>query len=345
MDRVMAVMTSDYRYAKRFCDYVNRSGRLAVPAIPFNNTKSCYDYSKKHRIELLITDSVFPRLEQSGIEQIDASRKLVFADETEAADHVSESSAAGYMSGGNHVLDKYQSAEGLLCDIQGYIDDPRIFQPQKRAGSSVTVLGVYSPVMRCGKTSFALTLCRELSRKNKVLYINLEEFPPVLKLLGRGEKKEGLSEAVYCMKQGRLDAKSIRQFITSSAGMDWIAPASDPDDNSFISGEDYTALLNAIFELTSYEYLIIDMNRYSGQADMLIDLCNVVYMPGGSDRISRMKMDSFMEYVLNSKSEMWVSKLKHIELPAEITLTEAGAYLDKLLYGEMGDFARELCRA
>ena len=345
MDRVMAVITKDYRYAKRFCDYVNRSGRLNVAAVPFGDTKSCCDYSKRHKIELLLTDTVFLKLEQQGLERIEASKKMVLADETKASGYVSEEMSLGYMAGGSHMLNKYQSAEQLLSDIEGRMDDISLFRTRKGREQNTVVLGIYSPVMRCGKTSFALTLCRELSRKHRVLYINLEEFPPVLKLLGGGEKREGLSEAVYCMKQGKLDARTIRRFITNSAGMEWIAPATDPDDNSFISGEDYAALVNAIFEHTMYEYLIIDMNRYSGQADMLIDMCNVVYMPGGNDRISRLKIDSFMEYVLNSKSEMWISKLKKIELPAEVALTETGAYLDKLLYGEMGDFARELCRA
>ncbi len=344
MDRVMAVMTKDYRYAKRFCNYVNRSGRLNVAAVPFSDTKSCCDYSKKHKIELLLTDSVFFRQEQQGTERIEASKKMLLADEIKAASHVSEEISPGYMRGDSHTLNKYQSAEHLLSDIESRMDDTSLFMTKRRREKNAVVLGIYSPVMRCGKTSFALTLCRELSRKNRVLYINLEEFPPVLKLLGGGEKKEGLSEAVYCMKQGKLDAKTIRRFISNSAGMEWIAPATDPEDNSYISGEDYASLINAIFEYTAYEYLIIDMNRYSGQADMLIDMCNIVYMPGGSDRISRLKIDSFMEYALNSKSEMWISKLKRIELPAEVALTETGAYLDKLLYGAMGDYARELCR-
>ena len=44
-----------------------------------------------------------------------------------------------------------------------------------RAGLA-KVLGVYSPVGRCLKTSFALTMGKLLAQEERVLYPNLEEF-------------------------------------------------------------------------------------------------------------------------------------------------------------------------
>ncbi|MDQ9824849.1 hypothetical protein RFZ44_16190, partial [Acinetobacter sp. 163] len=48
------------------------------------------------------------------------------------------------------------------------------------------ILGVYSPVGRCLKTSFALALGQILARERAVLYLNLEEYSGFEELIGKG---------------------------------------------------------------------------------------------------------------------------------------------------------------
>ena len=56
------------------------------------------------------------------------------------------------------------------------------YQPQEIptlmtvTGRRSRMIGVYSPIGRCGKSSFAFTLGQVLAREEKVLYITLEEF-------------------------------------------------------------------------------------------------------------------------------------------------------------------------
>ena len=58
------------------------------------------------------------------------------------------------------------------------------------------VLGVYSPVGRCLKTSFALTMGKLLAQEERVLYLNLEEFSG-LSVLMKEEYKSDLSDLLY----------------------------------------------------------------------------------------------------------------------------------------------------
>ena len=90
MDRIIGVVTTDYRYAKRFCDYINRSGRLNISAVPFESVKSCSDYGKKHRIELLIADRSLLEDEGQKPESIKAVKKIMLAEDTEGIRKTSE---------------------------------------------------------------------------------------------------------------------------------------------------------------------------------------------------------------------------------------------------------------
>lgn len=349
MDRIMAVVTKEAKYSERFCDYVNRSDKLSILAVPFENMESCFEYSKKHGIELLISDASLSSTCKYGEEHctagdIDAVKRIFLADSVHEGSVVSDDGFAAF-SGGSIVLNKYQSAESLMSQVIERAGCDNLVRTHVNTAGHAFVIGIYSPIMRCGKTSFALTMCRDLSRRSRVLYINLEEFPPVLKLL-KAEKPEGggLSEAVYKLKQGRLDESSIRALISSSSGIDWIAPVTDPEDNSSISGDDYAELIAEILKNTDYDYLILDMNRFSGQADALIELCGVVYMPCGEDAISLMKKESFIEYIQNERNEKWKSKLKWIKLPEPAAYSAGVSYLDSLLYGDMGDLVRDINR-
>ena len=69
---------------------------------------------------------------------------------------------------------KYQSADGILREVMAcyQIEDNREFTP---VGKPSSLIGVYSPVNRCLKTSFCLSMGQILSKERKVLYLNLED--------------------------------------------------------------------------------------------------------------------------------------------------------------------------
>ena len=348
MDRIMAVVTREQRYAERFCDYVNRTDRIALLAVPFGDMETCLEYSKRHGIELLISDAALSEMVYGGsactAEDIDAQRRIYLADSPNSCRGVSEGSFADF-SGGSIVLNKYQSAESLMAQVVDSTGGKGILKKRLIDGSGTRVIGVYSPDMCSGKTLFALTVCRDLSGRNKVLYMNLEEFPTVLRLLRADVSASGgLSDAIYKMKQGRLEEEALRQLINTNLGIDWIAPVSAPEDFLSISGEDYAALIEEIIKRTDYDYLIIDMNRFSGQADVLTELCSTVYMPCGHDIISKMKKDEFNHYAEAEKSEKWRKKLRWVEIPEQRLQLTGTSYLDALLYGEMGDIVRDINR-
>jgi hypothetical protein len=85
------------------------------------------------------------------------------------------------------------------------------------------ILGVYSPVNRCGKTAFALTLAQVLSRTESVLFISLEEFAGFEALLGE-DVKQDFSDVLYLCRQGSFNWMKLRAMVCSVGQVDMIPP-------------------------------------------------------------------------------------------------------------------------
>jgi len=63
-----------------------------------------------------------------------------------------------------------------------------------------SLIGVYSPIHRIGKTKYALELGKELAEKGPVLYLNLEEYAGGEHYFSK-EQEQNLGDLLYYSKQ------------------------------------------------------------------------------------------------------------------------------------------------
>ena len=83
---------------------------------------------------------------------------------------------------GIQAVYKYQKVEGVLRCI---LDFCAVYCNEISVATSTVcehskLIGIYSPVKRCGKTAFAMEYARHLAESEKVLFITLEEYAPIL---------------------------------------------------------------------------------------------------------------------------------------------------------------------
>ena len=72
-------------------------------------------------------------------------------------------------------LYKYQSVDQILTKVLEFSLNDQSTLPKARKKTRGSMIGVYSPVHRIGKTKYALELGKEMAQKGPVLYLNLEE--------------------------------------------------------------------------------------------------------------------------------------------------------------------------
>ena len=342
MKKILAVLTDEIKYAERLCSYCNGKRSLMFTAVPFDSIKSCSDFSRRHNIELLLADGKFIRGDGSyngagaGVADIRAAKVISLDAEYDFGRAFADSERSAVVS-----VNKYQPADMLLKDVMQNCDDIGLFTVGNSLPRQVRVIGVYSPAGRCGKSSFAMTLCRALSRKHKTLYLCLEEFS-CFGSMNTGEHVRGMSDAMYHMKQGTLNSQKLYSVIQSYCGIEYIPPVSNAEDADTVTGEDYVRLIDCILRNSLYDAVVVDMNRFAGEASEISEICDIVYMPVPSDIAGRAKADAFTEYLKEHDGRGLADKIRKISVPKSDMNIESPNYIDSLLYGSMGDMIREL---
>ena len=160
MKRIMGVYDVDPFYADRFAEFANQKEQIPFTAIAFTNISKLQSYSQKQPLELLLVG-----------DDIDRTQLV----EVKAEQIVQLSESREIIRGEIPAVYKYQASDAVLREVMAcYRVNPEKV-PLTTVGTKSTVIGVYSPINRCGKTGFCMTLGQILARESRVLFFNLEE--------------------------------------------------------------------------------------------------------------------------------------------------------------------------
>ena len=111
-----------------------------------------------------------------------------------------------YLADEEKELYKYQSVDQILTKVLELSVDKERAVAKTLRKTRGSLIGVYSPIHRIGKTKYALELGKELAEKGPVLYLNLEEYAGGEHYFSK-EQEQNLGDLLYYSKQetGNLD--------------------------------------------------------------------------------------------------------------------------------------------
>ena len=292
MIKVMVVYDEDPLYAGRLAEYVNQKETFPFQAMAFSDLEKLKAYGRDHEIAILL---VGERVREEA-KEITAGLKMLLCD----GEFVSQEEASVY---------KFQSGDCILQEVMACYctvpPEPGLALMGKRA----LIMGVYSPIGRCGKTSFSLTLAHMLGKSQGVLFISLEEYSGFSKLVCGGYEQD-LSDVFYLYRQGQP--------------------------------EEIAGLLKQIGTESGYERIVVDMGHMGKGALELFAACDVVYMPVLDDPVSTAKLEDFETYLKEAGHKGMEEKIQKLHLPEIKTGIRRGGYMEQLLWSEMGDYVRKL---
>ncbi len=195
--------------------------------------------------------------------------------------------------GGNRIF-KYQSFEGILSDILSIcMEGKQQGILRKQVCKTCSLIGVYSPVNRIGKTTFAIALGKEAAKRETVLYLNLEPYSGWEERIGKKEPYT-LADLLYYARQekGNLETRvgAMTGYMDELA---YIAPMEMSEDLKAVTSEEWMNLLDTLKSRKIYKKIIIDFGEcVQGLWDMLF-MCSEIYMPVKEGRISQAKVSQF----------------------------------------------------
>lgn len=329
MKHIMAVYDVDPLYAARFAEVVNQKEKIPFEVMAFASLERLKKYARENSVEFLLISSA---VDKETVGELGIARVVALSD------------GEPFSSDGEYPsVYKYQSSDSIVrevmacyCETEG---EPLPFSQTARA----SVIGVYSPVGRCLKTSFALTMGQLLAQTGRVLYLTLEEYSG-LSALAHEDYQSDLSDLMYYYQKGSYNVLRLNSVIHSLCGLDYVPPARYPEDLTQMTSGQMAELIRKIAEESPYETVILDVGNYGRQVFPLLSLCSVIYMPVREDSISLAKLDEFFLHAERSGHGDIMGRVKKLKLPYHSGFGRRENYLEQLLWGELGDYVRQLLK-
>lgn len=329
MERILAVYDVEPQYAARFAEVTNQKDTIPFTVMAFTSFEKLKEYVVEHQVEILLVSS---QVEKEKVELLPVE-KIMILSEGEAVAIKDE----------HPGIYKYQSSDAILREVMAHYGSDSADENSFNPIGKTQVIGVYSPISRCLKTSFALTLGQLLAVEQRVLYVNLESFSGFSALMG--ETYSGnLSDVLYFYKQGNGSLIRLKSVVYHLGQMDYIPPVQYPEDLNQVDAVQMAAVLSQIAESGGYDVLVLDTGNYGRQVEELLELCDVIYMPIKEDGISVSKIQEFEAYMELSGRRGVLEKLVKLKLPFHSCFGKKENYIEQLLWGELGDYVRQLIR-
>jgi len=323
---LLAVCDSDESYIDKFVEFVQETKKGLFEIKAFTSTKGVIEYLKENIVDVLLI---------SDKEVIEDISEIKIKSTIILSEGVQNQSTYDYPS-----INKFQSADNVIREVmectRGLEKNP--VSTIETLNKCCKVIGVYSPLNRCYKTSLAIVMGMFQAKTKKVLYINLEEFSGLSNFINIFENKD-LSDLMYFYKQNPKKFMSKLYASTNNInGLEFINPIIFSKEIRNLEIREWVEFINFISSNSNYEIIIIDLSNMLEDVFEMLEICDSIFMPILTDYISVSKITEFESYLQLIGRERIFDKVKKLKLP-EIREGDRGEkHFEILLKGEFGSY-------
>ena len=302
---IFAVCDLEVDYALNFMDYMNRKKNIPFEIQAFTSVENLIAYGKQTHIELLLISG---RAMCREVRDLDIGKIIILSE------GVHPPELDQYPS-----VYKYQSSSDVLREVMAcYGAEKKTVADQIAVLKKTTeIIGIFSPLGRCLKTSFALTLGQILAKERAVLYLNMEEYSGFEELMGKGFA-HNLSDLLYYVRQDNQNLLyKMNSMIQTINNLDYVPPVQMPADIRTTAWQDWERLFQMLILDSSYEVIVLDIGCKIAQFENLVRIWDYPQI---------------------------LEKTEKINPPFHMATCLSPAYVEQLMWSELGDYVRNLLR-
>lgn len=321
---LIAICDEDSDYANSLAAYFRLKGSLATDIVVFTEFDTFSQYIKEHYIDILIMHEDFT----DSITNLSHNNLFILCNNQPRED-----------LDDSHKIYKYNSAEETLRIIMANYDTSQptsLLSFHKYRKSKL--IGIVSPIGRCGKTSLALGLALKLSQNHSCLFISFDECTPLRIFLPKKEPiRSSLADIIYYFLQSMdISDNRILSCFQTFQGMDYIPPSDQLGTYSELQPEELLSFILNISGLGKYDYIIVDWSIFSFNY-ALIKACDSILLPTLEDDLySVEKTKCFLETIKHQYKEDNLF-IKPITLPYVSFNQTSSEYTYLLTSGAIGN--------
>ncbi|MBQ3513480.1 MAG: hypothetical protein IJA32_06750 [Lachnospiraceae bacterium] len=272
-------------YLMAVIEQLNSDISFPFLAVGFSDLNKALEYLEKNEVSLILScrENVFPAQEKVVL----LSKETVQTQQREGK------------------IYKYQSATNLKKALYYTLKDAVYMEGEQ---SSRMIL-VYSPLGRCGKTTFSLALAG-LKGEKPNLYLSFEEVSSL-------EEEGQMEEIILAIKERMDTVVSKVQALSIRKGNREILSASRSFlDSKVLNYEDVQWFLEQLKKSGFFERIIVDMGNGCLNDYRIFSLFGRWYLPVLGDEISVKKLERFEE-LLSHMQELNPEVRRKIRVPKE----------------------------
>ncbi len=324
--KIFAICDLEEEYVVHLADYLNQKSDLPFSVMAFTGLSPLIEYAKGHEIEILLIST---EAMNDEVRELNVHRIIILSD-----------GETPYLDTDDPVIDKYQDSDAiarLVCRYAG-----KAASQIKDSLGDCRLIGIYSPVARCGKTLFSLTLAQALSQSDRTLYLNMESCSGLEGLL-KANWSEDLADLMYAANTEQDSLHSRLESVTQSFGdLDICPPSFFPEDLRDVGCPEWMQFFASLAQVGGYKAIILDIGDQIKDIPDLLKMCSQVLFPVLPDPVSRSKVSQFEKNLEALSMEDLRRGMIRLYLPSVTVHNLGAALLDDLMYGAMGRFVRQL---
>lgn len=272
-------------YLMAMMEYINSDSSFPFLAVGFSDLKKASEYLEKNDVSLILSCEEDVFLTQQRVVLL--SKESVLPEQREKK------------------IYKYQSGTNLKKALYYTMQDAVYME----AETSSRMILVYSPLGRCGKTTFSLALAG-LKGEKPNLYLSFEEVSSL-------EEEGKMEEIILAIKERMETVVSKVQALSVRNGNREIVSASRSFlDSKVLSYDDFGWFLEQLKNSGFFERIIVDMGNGCLNDFRILALFGRWYLPVLGDEISVKKLERF-EALLSHMKELNPQIRKKIKVPKE----------------------------
>ena len=329
---LLAICDTERDYCRRLDEYLRDHLNLSFEICSFTDTEIFKEFVKEKIPALsVLSQSVYLALSERGsIRNVD---NILVLDE--AVSFVNE--------------DREQEEEKNVCHISKYLPAGRIIDgildfcvkipgnignlDAERVAEKVKLLGLFSPLSRCGQTAFAVKMCEVLSKHGKTMLLNFDSFSMIAEMMGQ-DAEEDISDLLYYAECEESKFSVYLERIKRSAkGFDFIPPAKTAAMIKEITFDRIKTLTELLAESAGYEYIILDLSEFPDGLCDILRICTRVFTIVGEGRAEKYKFEQYTKVLnLNGYDDVLANTVRC--LISDASYVDLSSYASKMLVRE-----------
>ncbi|SFQ21690.1 hypothetical protein SAMN04487928_12428 [Butyrivibrio proteoclasticus] len=303
----------DETYCGRLYEYLKENLKLTFRIEAFTSVNILVDFARKNKTSLLVvSESALLELGAAGTEHF---KNILILDEDSGGVREEES-----FYGGQNIAHttKYQKAGKIVDTIVDFCaEKAEAFDGLTAEFNSDTgnVIGLYSPISKCGQTSLTLKMGEILSSYGRTIMLSFDSFSSLPKILNI-ESDGSITDLMYYSEGDRNKFCIYLEKIKKTVGnLDVVMPARTAMQIRDISADALKLLLELLVHEAGYKYVLLDLTEYPEGFFEILKLCDKLFTITRQTSADSYRVEIYEEVLRqNGYEDVFASMIK-INLP------------------------------